>query len=80
MIILLLICVTPIIKLSILTITYSLTTAVAEPIADKRIVNLLEQMTGTFKILLAIVFFTSVLLIIGLALTLKISNAGIMYR
>lgn len=80
MIVLVSICIMPIIKLSVLTISYNLTTAIAEPIADKRIVKLLEQITGTFKLLLAVTFFVSILLIIGLALTLKISNAGMMYR
>ena len=58
---------------------YSLMTALSEPIADKRIMNLLEQMAGTFKILLGIMFFIMALLI-GLAMTIKISNAGMMYR
>lgn len=55
-------------------------TALSEPIADKRIMNLLEQMAGTFKILLGIMFFIMALLIVGLAMTIKISNAGMMYR
>ncbi|MBE5820538.1 MAG: hypothetical protein E7310_07005 [Clostridiales bacterium] len=80
MVVIVSICIIPIIKLSVLTISYNLTTAIAEPIADKRIVKLLEQITGTFKLLLAVTFFVSILLIIGLALTLKISNTGMMYR
>jgi len=48
--------------------------------ADKKIVNLLEQMGSTFKILLAIMFFIAALMIIGLAMTIKISNASLMYR
>ena len=47
---------------------------------DKKIVSLLEQMGGTFKVLLGIMFFVAVLLIIGLAMCLKISNSGMMYR
>jgi len=42
--------------------------------ADKKIVQLLEQMGSTFKLLLAIMFFVGALLIIGLAMTVKISN------
>ena len=37
-------------------------------------------MGGTFKILLGIMFFIAMLLIIGLAMTVRISNAGLMYR
>lgn len=74
------ICVIPIIKLSVLTMTYHFAAAICEPIADQKIVNLLGQMGSTFKILLAIMFFIAALLIIGLAMTIKISNSGMMYR
>ena len=74
------ICAMPIIKLSILTITYHFASAVCEPLADKKIVGLLEQLGGTFKVLLGIMFFVAVLLIIGLAMCIKISNSGMMYR
>ena len=70
----------PIIRLTILTIAYHFMTALCEPLADKRIINLLEQMGGTFKILLAIMFFIALLLIIGLAMTIRISNSSMMYR
>lgn len=74
------ICTLPIVKLIILNIMYSLLGAVSEPLADKKIVNVISQVSGVFKILLGIMFFVSVLLIVGIALTLKISNASLMYR
>lgn len=74
------ICILPIIKLSILTISYYLTSAVCEIIADERIVKLLEQMAGSFKILLAILFSVSTMLLIGITLVILISNSGLMYR
>lgn len=74
------ICISPIIKLTILSIMYSLTGAISEPLADKKIVNVINQMAGVFKVLLGVMFFISVLLIVGVALTLKISNASLMYR
>lgn len=74
------ICAVPIIKLTILTITYHFASAICEPLADKKIISLLEQMGGTFKVLLGIMFFVAVLLIIGLAMCIKISNSGMMYR
>ena len=70
----------PILKLTILTISYKLLSAVAEPIADGKIVSLLEQVGDVFKILLAILSSLSFMLIIGTALVLKISNSGMMYR
>lgn len=74
------ICILPIIKLTILSVMYSLVAAISEPLADKKIVNIINQMAGVFKILLGVMFFIAVLLIIGIALTLKISNASLMYR
>ena len=74
------ICILPIIKLTVLSVMYSLVGAISEPIADKKIVNIINQMAGTFKILLGVMFFIAILLIIGIALTLKISNASLMYR
>jgi len=80
MIIIIGIVVMPIIKLAMLTITYHFAAAICEPMADGKIVNLLGQMGSTFKVLLAIMFFIAVLMIIGLAMTIKISNASMMYR
>lgn len=74
------ICILPIIKLATLTIFYHLTAALCQPIADGKIVKLLEQMGDTFKILLAIVCSVSVMLIIGITLVVRISNSGMMYR
>ena len=74
------ICVLPIIKLAFLMFLYYLGAAVCEPIADSKIVKLLEQIGDTFKILLAIMCSISVMLIIGTTLVIKISNSGLMYR
>lgn len=74
------ICITPILKLAIITIIYHLTAALCEPIADSKIVSLISQMADTFKILLAIVCSISVMLIIGITLVVNISNTGLMYR
>ena len=74
------ICVLPIIKLAFLMFLYYLGAAVCEPIADGKIIKLLEQIGDTFKILLAIMCSISVMLIIGTTLVIKISNSGLMYR
>lgn len=74
------ICITPILKLAIITIIYHLTAALCEPIADSKIVSLIIQMADTFKILLAILCSISVMLIIGITLVINISNTGLMYR
>ena len=73
------ICIKPILQLAVLTVTYYLGAALCEPIADEKIVGILEQMGGTFKIFLAVMFALTALLIIGIAIVMKISNSGIMY-
>ena len=73
------ICIRPIIQLAALTITYYLGAALCEPIADQKVVGIMEQMGGTFKIFLAVLFALTVLLIIGIAIVMKISNSGLMY-
>lgn len=80
MIIIVGICTMPIIKLTVLTISYKLLTAIVQPIADKNITDLLDKMGDIFKIFLAILSALAVMLIIGTTLVLKISNTGMMYR
>ena len=74
------ICLMPIIKIGTLSIVYSFASAVIQPIADDKIVKLLDEMSGVFKLLLGILCALSVLLIIGVTMVVKISNSGMMYR
>ena len=74
------ICIMPILKLSVLTISYKLVSAVIQPVADKDIVSLLEQIGDIFKIFLGILSAMSFMLIIGTTLVLKMSNSTMMYR
>lgn len=74
------ICAMPIIKIATLSIIYSLASAIVQPIADEKIVKLLEEMGGVFKVLLGIVCALSVMLIVGITMVIKISNSGMMYR
>ncbi len=74
------ICIAPIIKLTVLMAMYYLGAALCQPIADEKIIKLLEQMGDTFKIFLAILCCISVMLVVGVTLVIKISNSGLMYR
>ena len=74
------ICIMPIIKIATLSIIYNLASAVVQPIADGKIVKLLEEMGGVFKVLLGILCALSVMLIVGITIVIKISNSGMMYR
>lgn len=73
------ICIKPIIEIASLTIIYYLGGAICQPIADKNVVELLEQMGGTFKIFLAILFVIMTILIVGIAIAIKVSNNTVMY-
>ncbi len=74
------ICVMPLIKLMVIMFGYKLVCALSQPIADKKIVDLLEQMSDIFKIFFAILCAISVMIIIGITLVIKMSNSGMMYR
>lgn len=74
------ICIVPIIKLGVITIAYNLSASIIQPIADEKIVKLLSEMGGIFKVLLGILCSLSVMLVIGITLVIKISNSGMMYR
>ena len=74
------ICILPIIKLSILTISYKLVAALCEVVADEKIVNLLDEISDIFKVLLAIVISISFMVIIGVTVLIKMSNIGMMYK
>lgn len=74
------ICMGPIVKLTTLMVIYYLGSALCQPIADEKIIKLLDQMGDTFKTLLAILCSISVMFIIGVTLVVKISNSGLMYR
>lgn len=74
------ICIMPILKIAILLICYKILAAVSEPIADGKIIKLLEQIGDIFKVLFAILCSISVMVIVGTTLVIKISNSGMMYR
>lgn len=74
------ICIMPILKIAILTVSYKILASVSEPIADAKIIKLLEQIGDIFKVLLAILCSISVMVIVGTTLVIKISNSGMMYR
>ena len=74
------ICAMPIIKLALLSFTYYIASCVCQPIADEKIIGLLDSIGDTFKILLAIIFCVAVMLIVGLTIVIKVSNGTLLYR
>lgn len=74
------ICILPILKLAVLTFSYKLVASISEVIADAKIVKLLDEISEIFKILFAILVTISFMVIIGVTLLIKMSNAGMMFR
>ena len=74
------ICIAPIIKLALLSFTYYIASCVCQPIADEKVIGLLDSIGDTFKILLGIIFCIAVMLIIGLTIVMKVSNGMLLYR
>jgi stage III sporulation protein AE len=72
------ICINPILKLLSLMAVYYIGAAICEPLADTKIVKLLEQIGGTFKLFLAIMISVAVMLIIGITLVINISSSTLM--
>ena len=70
----------PVIKIVVLWISFSLTSAVCEVVADTKIVKLISQIADSYKILCAILVSVSVMFIIGITLVIKITNSSLMYR
>lgn len=67
----------PIIKIFLLMSIYYIGSSICEPVADVKVINLLDQMGDTFKVLLALICSMSVMIIIGITLVIKVSNAGV---
>ena len=74
------ICLMPIIKLLVIMLSYKILAAVSQPIADDKIVGLLDQIGDIFKIFFAVLCSISVMIIVGTSLVIKMSNSGMMYR
>ena len=70
----------PVLKLSVLWLSFYLLSGVCEIVADEKIVKLISQIADGYKILLAILFSVSSMFIIGITIVLKITNSALMYR
>lgn len=70
----------PIIRITILWLAFKLTSAACEVVADEKIVKLIDQISDSYKILLAILFSVSIMFIIGITIVIKITNSALMYR
>jgi len=72
--------ISPIIKILALWISFKLTAAVCEVVADTKVVKLIDQIADSYKILLGILISVSVMFIIGITLVIKMTNSALMYK
>lgn len=70
----------PIIKIFVLWISFKLTAAVCEVVADIKIIKLIDQIADSYKILLGILISVAVMFIIGITLVIKMTNSALMYK
>lgn len=70
----------PIIKIGVLWITFKMTSAVCEVVADQKIVKLIENIADSYKILLGILISVSIMFIVGITIVIKLTNGALMYR
>ena len=63
------ICLLPILNMGVLTILYKAMAAVVQPISDKRIVEVLSSMGNACLMLFSIIFTTSILFLVTIAVT-----------
>ena len=70
----------PVIKITVLWLSFKFTSAVCEMVADQKIVKLLDNIADNYKILLAILISVAVMFVIGITIVIKMTNSALMYR
>ena len=70
----------PIIKITFLMISFKITSAVCEIVAEPKIVKLIDNIADSYKILLAMLISMSIMFIVGITIVIKITNSSLMYR
>lgn len=68
------ICIVPLLKLLVFTVTYKGLAAFAQPVTDKRIVSVFQSTADSGKLLLYIVFMTAVMFLITLTIVIAATN------
>lgn len=68
------ICIVPLLKLGVFTVTYKGLTALAQPVADKRIVSVFQSTADSGRLLLSLVFMTAVMFLVTLTIVIAATN------
>lgn len=80
MLVIVLICAIPIIKLFAMVIVYKLTAAMIQPISDERIVKCISEMATSLTFIAGAVLSVAVMFIISISITMNAGNASAMMR
>jgi len=71
---LILMCAIPLIKMLSLTLIYKLTAGIIEPLSDKRITSMISEAGSTAAFIFAVLLTVTVMFILGITITLGVSN------
>lgn len=75
-IVLVILCLAPVLKLGIVTLLYQGTAAVLQPVADERIVEAIQAVSEGTRLVLRLVLYTLILFVVTLAIICAASNAN----
>lgn len=70
------ICVVPILKIGVMQLMLKLTSAIAEPLTDKRISTMMWEVAESVTTVFAVVVMVSVLFLINISIMLAATNGG----
>lgn len=68
------ICIVPLVKLGVFTVTYKGLAAFAQPVTDRRIVSVFQSTADSGKLLLYIVFMTAIMFLLTLTIIIAATN------
>lgn len=80
MLVIILICAIPVIKLFAMIILYKLTAAIIQPISDERIVKCISEMANSLTFIAGALLSVAVMFIISISITMNAGNASAMMR
>ncbi len=76
MIVMCTICIIPILKIGVIQLMLKLTSAIAEPLTDKRISSMMWEVSESVTTVFAVVVMVAVLFLINIALMMAVTSGG----
>ena len=79
-VVMILICITPILKLGVSALLFKITAGIIEPITDKRIVGIISNIAGGISLLFIMVFSVTIMFIISITTVIGFANITSMIK